>query len=261
MNDPFASIPEAATPVLDLEETGSTNAQAVRLSLKGETGPLWVTARKQSEGRGRQGRDWMSPEGNLFASLLVTLRCQPTEIPGLSILAGVALANAINALLPGRPDGHSTLPRLKWPNDLMMTDAKMAGILVETTSRPADLIAAILGFGVNLAHAPDIPGRPTTCLGNHGVNADPSQVLGQLDGSLRQTFATLSKPAGFDELRRQWLLHGPDLGSPLTISHATQSVVGTFSGLADDGALLIKTATGQLKRITFGDVEAASNRN
>ncbi len=254
MQNPFSNQASSRTPVVHLTETGSTNAEAMRLAQSGEQGPLWVTATSQTGGRGRHGREWLSLEGNLFASLMVTLACEPTEIAVTSLLAGVALADATETVL--RTSSAVVEPRLKWPNDLMLDNAKCAGILVETSSRSAGVFTCVLGFGVNLASAPQIPGRPTTSLAQHGLNALPEEVLEALDSSIRNAFAIQTGPDGFAKLRQIWLSHGPDLGTAMTVETDGAVLTGCFAGLDVDGALLLTTDSRTPTRITFGDVSA-----
>jgi BirA family transcriptional regulator, biotin operon repressor / biotin---[acetyl-CoA-carboxylase] ligase len=115
---------------LILDSVGSTNREAFALAEAGETGPLWIMARRQTAGRGRADRPWVSVPGNLHASLLVRLGCPPAAMPQLSLVAGVAVVDAIRQATGGGPAGL----RLKWPNDVLIGQAKCAGILVETTS-------------------------------------------------------------------------------------------------------------------------------
>jgi BirA family biotin operon repressor/biotin-[acetyl-CoA-carboxylase] ligase len=117
---------------LILDSVGSTNREAFALAEAGETGPLWIMARRQTAGRGRGDRPWVSVPGNLHASLLIRLGCPPTAMPQLSLVAGVAVVDAIREAAGGRPAGL----RLKWPNDVLIGQAKCAGILVETSRPP-----------------------------------------------------------------------------------------------------------------------------
>ena len=117
---------------LILDSVGSTNRETFALAEAGETGPLWIVARRQTAGRGRADRHWVSVPGNLHASLLVQLNCPPGAMPQLSLVAGVAVVDAIRQATGGGPAGL----RLKWPNDVLIGQAKCAGILVETSRPP-----------------------------------------------------------------------------------------------------------------------------
>lgn len=249
MQDPFLACP-APTPVLELDASGSTNAEAMRLALGGETGPNWIVARRQTKGRGRMGRAWQSLEGNLHASLLVTYWCPAAELTRISLLAGVALADAVVALGPDLP------VELKWPNDLLLAGAKCAGILIETSPRPSGAFACVLGFGVNVAAVPIVPDRPVTSLAAHGVSATVSEVRCHLDTALRNGFSRLARPDGFDALKYEWLRFAPPVGSQISVTSETGEIAGRFAGLDDDGALLMEDDRGVLSRISYGDVSA-----
>lgn len=261
MQDPFITCNDP-TPIVTLEETSSTNAEALRLAASGETGPLWVIARRQTAGRGRDGRNWTSLEGNLHASLLVTVWGQAKELPQLSLVAGVALAEAVSALSPPKSNAQSErkaheLPRLKWPNDLLFSNRKCAGILVETTARPHGAFACVLGFGANVASAPDIPGREVTSLAGQHIDATPQALLAGIDLTMRNAMATLSGPNGFARIRQRWLANAVPVGTSVTVTAGNCVRNGLFAGLDDDGALLLQDETGSLTRITHGDVSAS----
>src|SRR5262245_61818354 len=123
--------------LIALDRTGSTNQEALRLARSGEAGPLWITAVEQTAGRGRRGRSWHSPPGNHYASLLLTDPGPADRAPQLSFVAALALHDAVSALAPGL----SSRLRFKWPNDLLLDGAKVAGILVEGETAPGGRLA------------------------------------------------------------------------------------------------------------------------
>ncbi len=254
MQDPFFACPR--TPLVHVGETGSTNAEAARIAAKGDEGPMWIMADRQTAGRGRLGRQWCSLEGNLHASLLVTLWCEPEEITQVSLLAGIVLSEAINAAAAASPKSLANRPVLKWPNDLLIANAKCAGVLVETTAVPNGSCRGVLGFGVNIAESPNIPDRPATSLAANGLRTTPGALLEHLDQATRGAFKILASPQGFNELRQRWLSQSMPLGSPLIVTTGSDVCHGGFSGLATDGALLLTEESGLVRRITFGDVSA-----
>jgi len=138
---------------------GSTNDEARRLALGGDAGRLWVVAKEQTHGRGRKGRFWSSPPGNLYASALVVDPCPPALAPQIGFVAGVALAQAVEDL-GGVGFG------LKWPNDLMWRGAKTAGLLAEGVTTPDRRLACVVGIGVNCVSAPDGLDYPAASLGD-----------------------------------------------------------------------------------------------
>ncbi len=145
---------------------GSTNAEALALASAGERGPLWITAQSQSAGRGRRGNDWVSPPGNLYATLLLSRPSPPAAAPQLSFVAALALHDAVADCAPQLgPSLH-----VKWPNDLLLGPAKLAGILIEGESEP--IFAVAIGIGVNCASHPSGTAFPATDLAAAGALVD-----------------------------------------------------------------------------------------
>ena len=201
----------------------------------------WLVAREQEAGRGRQGRSWLSAKGNFFGSTLVTLSDGDPPAQSLSLAAGLALAEAIDAAIPGRP------LMLKWPNDLMLLGKKLAGILLERTY---DRI--VVGFGVNLASAPDLPDRKSASLGG-AITAEAFAPLlaasfARLLGLWRQNDARL--------IAQAWLARAHPIGTVLTVHAGTgEAVSGRFDGLEADGALRLRRDDGALEVVRAGDAE------
>ena len=128
---------------------------------RGETGPLWIVARRQSAGRGRRGREWSSETGNLAATLLTVVRRPPAEAAQLTFVAALAVADLLDAYAP------PALVSIKWPNDVMLDDRKASGILLESGAHDSGGLWLAVGIGVNLAHAPTNTERPATALADH----------------------------------------------------------------------------------------------
>jgi BirA family biotin operon repressor/biotin-[acetyl-CoA-carboxylase] ligase len=174
----------ATLRILHVTETGSTNADAMRLALKGEALPLWVIADRQTAGRGLAGRSWTSPVGNFYASVAFCCTAPLERAGQLSLIAGISLIDAICARTELAPEAGL---RLKWPNDVLIGTAKAGGILVEsTTARGSPGFLAVLGFGLNIASAPDNLGRAVTALGRHGKAPSPSELIEALAGQTAQ---------------------------------------------------------------------------
>jgi BirA family biotin operon repressor/biotin-[acetyl-CoA-carboxylase] ligase len=209
----------------------------------GDTAALegdWLVALSQDAGRGRQGRQWISNTGNFFGSTLVRLAPGDPQPQSLSLAAGLALIEAADLAFPGLP------LMLKWPNDLLLGGAKVAGILLE---RLGDRI--VVGFGVNLAHAPDIRGRETASLGTAML---PQAFAPLLAGSFARMLA-LWRSTEAGPFARAWLARAHPVGTLLTIhSGAEVPVTGTFEGIEADGALRL-LHDGQIEVIRAGDVE------
>lgn len=233
-----------------LSEVDSTNAEAMRRSAQGERGPVWIAAERQTAGRGRSGRAWDQAHGNLAASLLFPPEAPVQVLHQLSLLAGVAVHDAVTEV------GGLPLPalRLKWPNDILLAGAKAGGILVETTTAGGQTIA-IVGVGVNVARAPRIEGRAVTCLADHAARAvTVDGLLGALDRALTHWLGSWQAGRGFEAVRQAWLQRGAAAGERMAVNGSGSRVEGAFRGLDVDGALLLGLADGTVKRMTFGDV-------
>lgn len=199
----------------------------------------WLVALAQDAGRGRQGRDWQSLDGNFFGSTLVGLRTGDPPAPSLALAAGLALIEAVDAAAPGR---HLML---KWPNDLMLGTAKVGGILLE---RSGDRV--VVGFGVNLAAAPSIDGRLTADLGGTIRPQAFAPLLAASVARLLGAWRSADPPA----FARAWLARAHSIGTALTVhSGPDEWVSGNFAGVDPDGALRLDIG-GQIQLIRAGDV-------
>jgi BirA family biotin operon repressor/biotin-[acetyl-CoA-carboxylase] ligase len=236
-----------------LDEVDSTSSEAMRRAAQGEFGPAWIIADRQVAGRGRSGRGWTTPAGNLATSYMTPVACPITAVHHVSLLAGVAAHDAIASYAPSLPDGGRL--RLKWPNDILLGAAKLGGILTESTTFDGGLII-VIGFGVNIAVAPDLPDRPTACLAGHvaGEIPSPEDVRARIAAHLDGWRAIWSDGAGFEAIRAAWLERALPIGHYMTINAGGVPESGTFAGLDLTGALLLNDACGQQRRFSYGDV-------
>jgi BirA family transcriptional regulator, biotin operon repressor / biotin---[acetyl-CoA-carboxylase] ligase len=238
--------------ILIFDELDSTNAEARRRSAAGERGPLWLMARRQTAGVGRRGRAWDGGQGNLTATLLLTLDKPPLEVAQLAFVAGLAAWTAIAAYVPA---GAVTL---KWPNDILIEGRKLCGMLIESGPAAAGGTWAAVGIGLNLATYPSAVERPATSIADHlsggmlGVPS-PDQALAVLAETFDVTFQ-LWHSQGFEPIREAWLARAEGLGGPCTARLERESLSGVAEGLDADGALLLRLPGGMLRRITAGDV-------
>ena len=244
----------AAAPwrIVELEETDSTQAEAQRRAAQGERGPVWISTARQTRGRGRSGRAWASLTGNLAATLLFEPGCPAALLPQLSLVTGVAAFDAVAAHFD--PVAGTPPLRLKWPNDLLVGDAKLAGILVESMLQGAS-IAAMAGIGLNIVKAPAIEGRVLTCLADHMPHPPmAAALLRELAQRMHDWLQVWDKGAGFPLIREAWLSRGLPQGTAMTVNAGDGPVGGTFAGLDIDGALLLLEPSGDRRRFSWGDV-------
>lgn len=210
------------------------------LARSGASEGLWLRAERQTSGKGRQGRAWESPAGNLYISTIVRVRPGEPSPATLALVAAVALEEAVSLF--------GVQPMLKWPNDLLVDGAKLSGILLERVDD-----AVIIGFGVNLAHHPVDLDRPATSLAAHAPAPDP-QVFAE---TLAEVFARwLSRwRDGIAPVRERWLARAHPLDTALTARLADgSSTEGLFGGLDGQGALILRLADGTTRVIHAGDV-------
>jgi BirA family transcriptional regulator, biotin operon repressor / biotin---[acetyl-CoA-carboxylase] ligase len=250
MPDAAPSLPEGYR-LLTLGEIDSTNAEAARRAAAGERGPLWIRAETQARGRGRSGRPWTSVPGNLSASLLLDLDCTPAVVHQLSMLAGVAVIEAVEGA--ARDRGGVPDLRLKWPNDVMIGAAKTGGILLESSTRGYEL-TVVIGIGLNLASHPTDLARPATHLAAHGVSIAPACMLQFLAGAMDRWLTIWRGEIGFSRVRQAWLDHAGAPGERLSVNTGGGRVYGDFVGIDDQGALILRDKHGQERRFNYGDV-------
>jgi BirA family transcriptional regulator, biotin operon repressor / biotin---[acetyl-CoA-carboxylase] ligase len=242
-------------PIIHLPETDSTNAEVMRRALAGDALPLWVRADRQTRGRGRSGRPWQSQfSGNLYASLGLALTCRPDVAAQLSLVAGVAVIDAMRSVRSGDPNSHEIVRdlQLKWPNDILIGGAKTGGILIESTSLKG-VLTAVVGIGVNLVAAPEDTGRSVTSLHLHKIQTNPHVMLNAVRQCMDHWLAIWHEGAGFASCRAAWLARGMPVGAELSVNAGAGPVSGRFQGLDEHGALLLQTSGGR-QRFTFGDV-------
>jgi len=218
-------------------ETGSTNDDVAALAREGAAEGLWLRAERQTGGKGRQGRAWSSPPGNLYASTLVRVRPGDPPAPTLALVAAVALHEIASLFAPD--------VRIKWPNDLLAGPAKLSGILLE---RADD--AVVIGFGVNLAHHPTDIERPATSIfALAGAAPEPDGFLEALADAFARWLGRW-RSEGLAPVRRAWLSAAHPVGTALNAG----SQDGLFDGLDESGALRLRLADGSIRVIHAGDV-------
>ncbi|MCA0405571.1 MAG: biotin--[acetyl-CoA-carboxylase] ligase [Proteobacteria bacterium] len=233
---------------LTLPETGSTNADALAALSRGED-RVFIVADRQTGGRGRHGRPWASPPGNLYMSLALASPCPPAVAPLLGFVAGVSLAEAVLAVAPGlKPVLH-----LKWPNDLLLSGGKLSGLLLEGTTLPGGRNGVVIGIGVNVAGRPEGVEQTVAVLKDHARGADAAMLFAQLSVRLAANLALFDEGRGFAEVRQRWLAHAMPMGTPIRVKLPAGEQRGTFAGLDEHGQLLM-AQDGIITRVLVGDV-------
>lgn len=232
-----------------LSETGSTNADLAARIARGEAVAEghWLVADRQSAGRGRLGRAWSDGAGNFMGSTVVRLMPGDPAPGSLALVAGLAVQAAVSPFVP--PPAH---PMLKWPNDVLVAGAKLAGILLE---RVSDTV--VVGIGVNLAHAPTVEGRETVALSRFG----PAPARDDFATALAAGFAVEVerwRHYGLGPLVSRWQAGGHPTGTVLRVGEPGEAVIeGRFAGLTDDGALRLGLPDGTTRIIHAGEVHLA----
>jgi BirA family biotin operon repressor/biotin-[acetyl-CoA-carboxylase] ligase len=236
-----------------LESVGSTNAEALDRARWREREPLWITARRQSAGRGRRGSVWSSPPGNLYASLLLSEPSPKPLAPQLSFVAALALHDALCDCAPRL----GPLFKLKWPNDLLLGLDKLAGILIEGASEP--VFAVVVGFGVNCVDHPVDTYFPATDLLLAGAVVAPEVLFAALSAAMLRRLAQWQRGAGFATIRADWLARAAGLGEDIRVRLPERELRGRFQGLDEAGRLLVQQPNG-LATVTAGEVFELGSR-
>ncbi len=236
-----------AAPVYWFDEIDSTSEEARRRAKGGDLSPVWIAARSQTAGRGRLGRSWQSPAGNLFATALMPLHAGLSEAAKLPFATGLAV---IDACEPFVSDADL---RLKWPNDVRVSGAKLSGILVESGEINGAHWAAI-GIGVNVRTAPELEAETASLLSLGASPAiDAAHVLDALTGTLALRFEQARED--YPSVLRDWMTRAEGLGQTVRIGPKEQPVEGVFETLAEDGSIILRLPNGQTRLIRAGDVE------
>ncbi len=233
--------------IRSFDDVDSTNQVAKLAAEAGEPEGLVIRAKSQSRGVGRQGRAWFSPEGNLYLSVLLRPACALPQAGHYSFAASMAVFDAIADV------HHDTKLSLKWPNDLLIDEAKVSGVLLEVGSadqRNVDWI--VIGVGINVEKKPEEGvSYPVTSLHAQGALCTVDDVQKAFLQHLHHWYLTL-KHDGFDPVRRAWLSDAHR--GPMVIRLPTGEIHGNFAGLGPDGGLILRLADGSEKVIHAGDV-------
>lgn len=239
--------------LVSFDSIGSTNDEAKRLARGGAPEGTLVWALEQTAGRGRRGRVWLSPRGNLYASLILRTDCPAGRAAQLGFVTALSLGDALRVKLPAT-DRLS----YKWPNDVLMHGRKLAGILLESeTGTGGELAFVVIGVGVNLVSSPRETDFPATSLSDQGLDPPSPSVL--LEGFTIHFRSWLQRwrMAGFASVRMAWLAGATPLGELIRVRSENGTLYGRFVDIDHDGALLLETAEGR-RRISAGEILSAT---
>jgi BirA family biotin operon repressor/biotin-[acetyl-CoA-carboxylase] ligase len=234
--------------LVEFDEIDSTNEEAKRLAAKGERGPVWIVAGRQTAGRGRRGRKWESPPGNLAATLLLSPGKSAGECAQISFVSALAVSDTIASFTP------DVEIKVKWPNDVLANGRKISGILLESASQGTDPLFLIVGIGMNLkSHPPDTE-FPATSLAGMGLSAPlPRHALLELAGPFAKWY-DVWRADGFSPIRDAWLARAAGLGTRIRARLTNEETVGIFEGIDETGALLLREAQNRVRAIAAGEV-------
>jgi BirA family biotin operon repressor/biotin-[acetyl-CoA-carboxylase] ligase len=246
------------------DEIGSTNSEALAAAAAGDPGGIWFAALKQTAGRGRRGRAWESPSGNLAASLLVIPDADTNILATLGFVAGVAMQDAFARVLPkgavrigidgaDAADGSGRVA-LKWPNDVLADGAKVAGILLEVGKTPDGRHAIVIGIGVNVIAAPTGLPYPATSLRELGYERSAEEVFDALAEAWVDAFGLWSEGAGVSQILSRWRASAAGIGAPVAVTQDGVVRRGIFETIDSSGRLVMRDDDGARIVITAGDV-------
>ena len=233
-----------------LPETASTNTTALERARSGDSGRLWITADRQTGGRGRRGRAWSSEPGNLYASLLLIDAAPVEALASLPLAIAIAVQRAVQAVLP--PDG--AVAAVKWPNDILIDGAKMCGILIEGERLLDGRHAVVIGIGVNVATAPESGLYPVTTIRASGGTVLPDELFTHLFMEMAAALDLWDAGRGLPDIVAAWRRAAHGIGQPITVNLTDRSIPGRFVDIDETGHLILETDDGPRLRIAAGDV-------
>jgi BirA family biotin operon repressor/biotin-[acetyl-CoA-carboxylase] ligase len=236
---------------IELGDVASTNLECMERARSGDEGRLWITAVRQTGGRARRGRSWVSEPGNLYSSLLLIDPAPWAALASLPLAVTVAVEAAVSSALPA--EAAQTL-RIKWPNDLLIGGRKTSGILIEAEQLPDGRRAVVIGCGINVAHRPEAGLYPTTCLAEQGSSVTPQDLFAQLVVTMDSALRLWDQGRGVAAIRDAWIERAQGIGEPVTVNLPDRQIHGLFDGIDVEGRLMLALPDGSRQTIASGDV-------
>jgi BirA family biotin operon repressor/biotin-[acetyl-CoA-carboxylase] ligase len=234
-----------------LDQVESTNDEARRLAEAGAEDGTLVWAREQTKGRGRLGRSFASPRGNLYLSLVLRPDCSPAQAAQLSFVAALGVGDGVGSVAPPMVE-----VRYKWPNDVLFNGCKGSGILLESQVTPGGALDwLILGIGVNVQSHPEDTAFPATNLRSEGAGADLDEKA-MLEAFARHFLVWVNRwlEDGFGPVRKAWINHAKGINEQVEVRLPNETLTGTFKELDGTGALVLALPDGTSRKVTAGDV-------
>ncbi|MCH8111397.1 MAG: biotin--[acetyl-CoA-carboxylase] ligase [Proteobacteria bacterium] len=231
------------------DDLDSTNDEAKRQAAQGAPNGTVIVARRQTAGRGRRGRGWESPEGNLYATLLLRPDYGPQQAAQLSFVTALALADTVRGILPAKKRVE-----LKWPNDVLVKGRKISGILLEAAPGGGGLDWVVIGCGINIVSHPKLARGKATSLMAEG--ASPPTLDSVLEIFLQALHGGIARwqAKGFAPVREDWLTSAHGVGQSIVVRLPGETLRGTFAALDENGALELELAAGGQRLVTGGEV-------
>ncbi len=233
----------------------STNLEAHRLFANGQRESLFLLADEQTAGKGRLDRNWASLRGNCYSTLILPLHSpsgmsnEISIVPQIGFVVALSVADVVRGLTTAEP-------KLKWPNDVLVGGAKIAGILSEVLS--TNPLTVAIGCGINVAHAPTGLPYPATCLNAEGVHTERDIVFQSYRTALAQWFTLWNNGLGFAAIRSAWVQQAIGIGETASMTIGTEHLTGTFEGLTEQGAVVLKPSVGPPHIFHAGDLHIPS---
>ncbi len=230
-----------------LDDVDSTNEHAKRLLAKGITQPTWIIAQRQTAGKGRQGHVWVSEMGNLFCTLILPIDVSLSDAANLSFVSALAVGTVLESYVEMMDVTY------KWPNDVLLNDQKVSGILLETDQRK-DALALIIGIGMNIQSSPKDVAYPATSLADYlQTPPQPDQIFSELAHAFDR-WLDVWRSQGFAAIQNAWMAQAARLNQTVHVRLPDEHMTGILRGINEKGELLLKLASGQERRISAGDV-------
>jgi BirA family biotin operon repressor/biotin-[acetyl-CoA-carboxylase] ligase len=238
------------------DRIGSTNVEAMDRARAAERGPIWFVTTEQTAGRGRRQRPWIAPRGNLASSILEVMEVAPSVAATLGFAAGLSLEAALRRLgmEAALRSGRGTSFFLKWPNDVLAGQHKLAGILLEAESVPVGGLAVVVGIGTNVVAAPEGTPTPATSLAALGIQLSAEELFLALSDAWAEFRGIWDFGRGFAEIRKAWLDRAAGLGEAVAIKSGQSVIEGVFDTIDEQGCMIVRTSAGNRMPVTAGDV-------